>query len=224
MRKVTLLAILLWLSIDPDRTIGTAAEDIPKDKKWDFEEASPGTLPGAFAVGTLFDGRPAGDWKILITTRAKSESQVLAQLTPKGSDQAHKLVLVDRTITSNVDLEVSFLSVSGKADMGGGLIWRARDDRNYYLLRASAVEQNIRLYRVVKGVRQLIKNHSRTVGQREWHTLRVMQHGCEIQVRYDEESIFQLCDTTFTQGRIGLWTTSDAVTYFDDLQLRSLDE
>ena len=82
----------------------------------------------------------------------------------------------------------------------------------------------IRLYKVVKGVRQLIKNHSRTVGQREWHTLRIIQHGCEIQVRYDNEAIFQLCDNTFAQGRIGLWTTSDAVTYFDDLQLRSLDE
>lgn len=221
---LTVLTVSLWMSIDPDRTIGGAAADIPKDKKWDFDEASPGTLPGTFAVGTLFDGRPAGDWKILITTRAKSASQVLAQLMPKGADQAHKLILIDQTITSNVDLEVSFLSVSGKADMGGGLIWSARDDRNYYLLRASAVEQNIRLYRVVKGVRQLIKNQSRTVGQREWHTLRVIQHGCEIQVRYDDEAIFQLCDNTFAQGRIGLWTTSDAVTYFDDLQLRSLDE
>lgn len=221
---IVLLAVSLWMSIAPDQTTGAADADIPKDKNWDFDAASPGTLPRAFAVGTLFNGQPAGDWKILITTRAKSPSQVLAQLMPKGSDQAHKLVLIDQTITSNVDLEVSFLSVSGKADMGGGLIWRASDDRNYYLLRASAVEQNIRLYRVVKGVRQLMKNHSRTVGQRDWHALRVIQHGCEIQVRYDDETIFQLCDRTFAQGRIGLWTTSDAVTYFDDLQLRSLDE
>ena len=82
----------------------------------------------------------------------------------------------------------------------------------------------IRLYRVVNGVRQLIKNQSRTVKHGEWHTLRVIQHDCEIQVRYDDEPIFQLCDNTFSQGRIGLWTTSDAVTYFDDLQLRSLNE
>lgn len=221
---MVVLAVSLWMSIDPNRTIGAAGADIPMDKNWDFDDASPGTLPRAFTVGTLFDGRPAGDWKILITTRAKSASQVLAQLMPKGADQAHKLILIDQTVTSNVDLEVSFLSVSGNADMGGGLIWRARDDRNYYLLRASAVEQNIRLYRVVKGVRQLIKNQSRAVGQWDWHTLRVIQHGCEIQVRYDDEAIFQLCDNTYAQGRIGLWTTSDAVTYFDDLQLRSLDE
>src|SRR5688572_23173275 len=132
MLGITVLAFSLWMSVNPDRTIGAAGTDIPSDKNWNFDEASPGTLPEAFSVGTLFDGRPAGDWKILITTRAKSASQVLAQLMPKGADQAHKVVLIDQTITSNVDLEVSFLSVSGKADMGGGLIWRARDDRNYY--------------------------------------------------------------------------------------------
>lgn len=45
----------------------------------------------------------------------------------------------------DLDLEVSFLAVAGKGDMGGGLIWRAADDRNYYLMRANPLEQNIRL-------------------------------------------------------------------------------
>ena len=38
----------------------------------------------------------------------------------------------------------------------------------------------------------------------------------------DEKTVFDLCDRTFTTGRIGLWTKSDAVTYFDDLQLQKL--
>jgi hypothetical protein len=201
----------------------TAADDPTPEKIWTFDEAAPGTLPTVFSVGTLFDGRPAGEWKILITNRAKSPSQVLAQLGSKGADHAYKLVLLDGTDSSNVDLEVSFLPVSGKADLGGGVIWRAKDDRNYYLLRASAVEQNIRLYRVVKGTRHLIKNHNRTIGVSDWHTLRVIQHGCELQIRFDDEPLFQVCDQTFDRGRIGLWTKSDAVTYFDDLHWRLLD-
>ena len=202
----------------------TATESMDQEREWTFDEAAPGTLPDAFAVGTLFDGRPAGEWKILITNRAKSASQVLAQLGSKGADHAYKLVLLDGTASSNVDIEVSFLPVSGKADVGGGLIWRAQDDRNYYLLRASAVEQNIRLYRVVKGTRHLVKSHNRSIGQSSWHTLRVIQHGCEMQIRYDNEPLFQLCEQTFDRGRVGLWTKSDAVTYFDDLHLRLLDE
>jgi hypothetical protein len=112
-------------------------------RQWDFDSIAPGTLPSSFVIGTLFDGRPAGEWKILITDRAKSPSQVLAQLQPKGTDQAHKLLLMEGTDSGNIDVEVSYLAVAGKADFGGGLVWHATDDRNYYLLRASSVEQKV---------------------------------------------------------------------------------
>lgn len=37
---------------------------------------------------------------------------------------------------------------------------------------------------------------------------------------FDGKQVFDLCDQIFTTGRIGLWTKSDAVTYFDDLKLQ----
>ena len=37
---------------------------------------------------------------------------------------------------------------------------------------------------------------------------------------YDDKQVFDLCDKTFHDGKIGLWTKSDAVTYFDDLELQ----
>ena len=106
--------------------------------------------------------------------------------------------------------------------MGGGLIWRATDDRNYYLTRANPLEQNIRIYRVIKGVRHLLLNFDQTIDVKQWHQLRVIQHGCRIQVFYDRKPVFDLCDRTFKDGTIGLWTKSDAVTYFDDLQMQVL--
>jgi hypothetical protein len=65
----------------------------------------------------------------------------------------------------DVDLEVSVLAAAGRGDMGGGLIWRAQDERNYNLTRANPLEQNIRLYRVVKGVRQQLAISSRSYRQ-----------------------------------------------------------
>lgn len=191
-------------------------------RQWNFDGATPGSLPGAFTVGTLFDGRPSGEWKILITDRAKSASQVLAQVLPKGTDQAYKILLVEDTDNADVDVDVSYLAVAGKADLGGGLVWRAADDRNYYLLRASLVEQKIRLYRVVKGVQQVVKQIDHPLPAAGWHKLRIVQRGCDIKALYDDAMLFRLCDSTFTRGRIGLWTKADAVTYFDDLELRLL--
>ena len=106
--------------------------------------------------------------------------------------------------------------------MGGGLIWRATDDRDYYLTRVNPLEQNIRIYGVIKGVRHLLQNFDQIIDVKQWHTLRVTHQGCRVQVFYDEKSVFDLCDRTFTTGKIGLWTKSDAVTYFDDLQLKLL--
>lgn len=140
----------------------------------------------------------------------------------EGAEHAYKTVLIDGTSASDIDLQVSFLPIVGKADMGGGLIWRAIDDRNYYLTRANPLEQNIRIYRVVKRVRHLLQNFDQTIDVRQWHTLRVTHQGCRLQVFYDEKPVFDLCDQTFTSGRVGLWTKSDAVTYFDDIHLQFL--
>ena len=187
---------------------------------WTFDDDPPESLPPEFQVGTLFDGRPAGEWKILQTETANQGKHVLGQLMGKGAEHAYKVVLVQGTAATDLDLRVSFLPISGKADMGGGLIWRATDDRNYYLTRANPLEQNIRVYRVVKGIRHMLENFDQTIDVRQWHTLRVTHQGCRVNIFYDDKQVFDLCDKTFHDGMIGLWTKSDAVTYFDDLQLQ----
>jgi hypothetical protein len=203
-------------------TMATQAETSASQQLWDFDHEQPGVLPSQFSIGTLFDGRPAGDWQVLATERAKSPPHVLAQLMAKGAEHAYKVVLIKEIIASDLNLEVSFLPIQGQADMGGGLIWRATDDRNYYLARANPLEQNIRVYRVEKGVRHMLENFDQTIHVKQWHTLRITHQGCRVIIFYDDKQVFDLCDKTFHAGMIGLWTKSDAVTYFDDLRLQHL--
>lgn len=198
----------------------TRAETTAPAPAWNFDREEPGTLPSEFSIGTMFDGRPAGDWQVLATDRAKSPPHVLAQLMAKGAEHAYKITLVKEVVAADLNLEVSFLPIQGRADMGGGLIWRATDDRNYYLARANPLEQNIRVYRVENGIRHLLENFNQTIDVKRWHTLRVTHQGCRINVYYDDKQVFDLCEKTFHTGMIGLWTKSDAVTYFDDLQLQ----
>jgi len=203
-------------------TMPTQAETASPALVWNFDREQPGTLPSEFSIGTLFDGRPAGNWQVLATDRAKSPPHVFAQVMAKGAEHAYKVALIKEAIASDLNLEVAFLPIQGQADMGGGLIWRAADDRNYYLARANPLEQNIRVYRVEKGVRHLLENFDQTIDVRQWHTLRVTHQGCRVNIFYDDKQVFDLCDKTFHAGMIGLWTKSDAVTYFDDLQLQHL--
>jgi hypothetical protein len=200
--------------------VASSSSGAPTSLSWNFDADAPDALPRGFEVGTLFDGRSAGEWRVVQTEKAKSVPHVLGQIQGKGAEHAYKLVLINETESSDLEVSVSMLPVDGKADMGGGLIWRAADDRNYYLVRANPLEQNLRIYRVVKGVRQMIRNFDHIIDVRHWHQLRVMVRGCQVQVFFDERRVFDLCDETFSKGRIGLWTKSDAITYFDDLMLR----
>src|SRR4029078_6834191 len=114
------------------------------------------------------------------TPKALSPQKVFAQIREKGA--GYNVVLIEDAQAANLDLSVSFLPISGKADMGGGLIWRAADDRNYYLTRANPLEQNVRLYHVTKGVRKMLQNHNVNIDVKQWHRLRVRTNGCRIQV------------------------------------------
>ena len=53
-------------------------------------------------------------------------------------------------------IEVRFKPVSGAEDQAGGLVWRARDADNFYVARANALEDNVVLYKTVKGVRSAL--------------------------------------------------------------------
>ncbi len=135
---------------DKLRTPIALAEAADSSVSWDFDAEPLGVLPKGFVVGTLFDGRPAGEWtvhdmkqlpgilkdmdrresarikKLIEALAAPSPLHVLAQLMNKGFEHDYKVVLVDGTTATDLELEVSFLAVAGKGDMGGGLIWRAK--------------------------------------------------------------------------------------------------
>jgi hypothetical protein len=220
MKIVGIALVSLYVCIALTPAVNFAAKPDNSLRAWSFDADSRNSLPQDFVIGTLFDGRMAGEWKVLKSDRSKSPPHVLGQLMGKGAEHAYKLVLINGTESSDLELSVSLLPIEGKADMGGGLVWRATDDRNYYLARANPLEQNIRIYRVIKGVRHLLQNFDHIIDVKNWHTLRVSHRGCRIHVFFDGTPVFDLCDETFTSGRIGLWTKSDAVTYFDDLQVQ----
>jgi len=209
------LGLVLWAASTP---VSPQAAPDQQPQLWTFDTDAVGMLPSDFVVGTLYDGRPAGEWKVVQTDHALSPPHVLGQLMGKGAEHAYKVVLIKGSTSSDLNLEVSLLAVDGKADMGGGLIWRAADDRNYYLTRANPLEQNIRIYRVVKGVRQMLQNFDQIIDVRKWHTLGVMMKGCQVQVFFDEKQVLHLCEETLKQGLVGIWTKSDAVSYFDNLR------
>jgi hypothetical protein len=124
---------------------------------------------------------------------------------------------------ADMDLSVRCKPVSGSVDRACGLVLRLADANNYYLTRANALENNVRLYFVKDGHRQQIASWSGTVTTGTWHDYRIVAKGDHFEVYWDGTKVLDHNDPTFTGGgRVGVWTKADSVTYFDNLSVKAL--
>ena len=82
-------------------------------------------------------------------------------------------------------MSVRFRPVAGKVDQAGGIAVRVKDARNYYVVRANALEDNVRLYAVVDGDRRQFAGKAVKVATNQWHTLRLRAIGDRFAVFFD---------------------------------------
>src|SRR4051812_10098786 len=102
---------------------------------------------------------------------------------------------------------------------------RLRTPEDYYVVRANALEDNVRFYRVVKGKREQLAGANTKVATNTWHTLTLKAEGDRFTVSYDGKELYAANDATFAEaGKIALWTKADSITYFDNLTIRPLPE
>ena len=116
---------------------------------------------------------------------------------------------------------VRFQPVSGSEDASGGIIFRAQDARNYYVVRANALEGNFRIYVIKDGNRTQLAsaNVVAPAPKNTWHTLEVTFTGSTFRATLDGKDVVEANDETFASGWCGLWTKADSVTLFDDLKV-----
>jgi Domain of Unknown Function (DUF1080) len=174
-------------------------------RTWNFENDEPGKIAKGFT-------NEVGQWEVT----QDGDNRVLHQKA-KNEDAVFNVALVEGTSFKDVDLSVRLRAVAGEVDRGGGVVWRAKDAKNYYICRYNPLEDNFRVYKVVDGKRSMFKN-AKTSGDEMWHTLRVTMVGSKITCYLDGQKHLEAEDSTFPEaGKIGLWSKADAQSYFDDL-------
>ena len=141
-------------------------------------------------------------------------------LKQSSTNNMFPLILLEKERFSDVDVSVDFKPISGHIDASGGIIFRAADKDNYYIVRANSLENNFRLYTFKDGRRSQIA--SATVNEpeiRKFHSMRVVAKGNHIQAYLNGKLFIDHYDDSFADGYIGLWTKADAVTDFDNLKV-----
>jgi hypothetical protein len=182
-----------------------------------FRSDQPGGPPQGFTPALTGGGGPVR-WQVLEDASVEG-GWVLAQTSADRTDERYPICIYDAVSRDAVGVTVRFKPIAGRVDRAGGLILRVQDASNYYVVRANALEDNVRLYRVVNGRRTQFAGANARVRAGVWQTLRIAAVGPRFSVFLEERHLFDATDATIAQpGRIGLWTKADSVTHFDRLQ------
>jgi hypothetical protein len=195
-------------------------EAVAMADKASFETEAVGNTPRGWTATLTGRGNPK--WTVEQDQSAPSKLKVLKQ----SGQATFPLLLRDDTNIKDGFIEVWFKAIAGSEDRAAGLLWRARDANNYYVVRANALEDNVVLYKTVGGTRIPLDIVGRSGGYgadvpvpaNQWHSLRVDFKGNRFQVFYNGKLLFEVEDSTFADGgKVGLWTKADSVTLFDEI-------
>ncbi len=200
MKKIIFIIILIFLFISQVYTAEVY-----------FDNVKLNTLPNGWICGVTGRGHPI--WKILKDKTAPSKPNVLAQV---GWGTFPWCVIKGISL-KNGTIEVKFKPVAGRIDQAGGLVWRFKNEDNYYVARANALENNVSLYYVKNGIRRTIKYVDAPVPHNEWSTLKVEFTEERIKVFLNGKKYIDLKDNHIVNpGKVGVWTKADSKTYFDN--------
>jgi hypothetical protein len=189
---------------------------------WSFDADKPDAPPTGFSFGRTGQGKE-GRWRVAVASDAPSKPNVLVQQDADPTDYRFPVAVAESSSFRDVRLAVSCKPISGNVDQGCGLVWRYADPNNYYLTRANALEDNVRLYHVKDGQRVEFASWSGKVASKQWHKLRVDAKGDRFEVYFDDKKVLDAKDATFANaGKVGVWTKADSVIQFDDLSASPL--
>jgi hypothetical protein len=180
-----------------------------------------GAAPADFEFARTGEGG-LGQWSVTADPTSLG-GRAIEHASTERTDYRFPLAIYKPMSGSNVDLAVRFKAVAGKVDQAGGIAVRLRDADNYYVVRANALEDNVRFYRVLKGRREQLEGANLKVTANEWHQLGLRAEGERFTITFDGKQLFTATDRTFAgAGKVALWTKSDSVTRFDGVEIKTL--
>jgi Galactocerebrosidase, C-terminal lectin domain len=179
-------------------------------------------LEPEFTIWRTGQGAPA-QWAIVADPTAAG-GRAIAQTSTDKTDYRFPLAIYKSYSGKNLEVSVRFKPVSGSVDQAGGIAVRLQTPDDYYVVRANALEDNVRFYRVVKSKREQLAGANTKVATNTWHTLTLKAEGDRFTVSYDGKELYTANDATFSAaGKVALWTKADSVTYFDAFIINPFD-
>ena len=165
------------------------------------------------------------EWVVKEDASAPSPKSVLAILRADAVDTCWPMGLLKGAKRyQDFTVSVRFKVLGGTVNQAGGVVFRAVDADHCYLVRASALDNSIALYRVNKAERHKLGTAKANVSTDRWHKLGVTAKGSELQVFFNDAKVLTTKDAVYPLGKVGVCTQADSVTHFDDFTITGATE
>lgn len=201
------------------------------ERVFNFSESPLEQTPTNFYSTVGGQGKP-GDWKVILdevapgiapltaNAPAVAKQAVLAQLARDPRNEHFPMLLFTNETFGDFKFSTRFKIVGGGTAQMAGIVFRERDEKNYYVLTASALDNRFWFFKVVDGQRGPLIGPSIELRKGDWHEMTVECEGAHILCSFDGKQLIPtMTDDSFTAGKLGFWTKSDSVTYFADAKI-----
>lgn len=178
-----------------------------------FRSVRTNTVPAGWTVARK------DKWIVTGHSFAPSTSNVLEHQGGKSNSVA----LNKRAPFKDGFVETKMQTASATGDSGGGLVWRAKDAKNYYTFNLNPRQKTAAFVKVTKGQREILKSFEQTtpllntITPDSWHILRVEFEGPVFRIFLDETFFGEATDPDLGKaGQVGLEGNPGSLTLFDD--------
>jgi hypothetical protein len=115
-------------------------------------------------------------------------------------------------------LTVKFKMIGGTLDRASGILFNVKPTGDYLAIRFNGTEDNLVLWKMVKGTRSFVKRGSKNVPLElgTWHEIKVVTKGTQVLGYLDGELLIDAAWDTPIDGKVGLWSKTDSMSEFAD--------
>jgi hypothetical protein len=210
-------------SAEMDQSGGVVREEAQGTRTYNFDRNRAGDLPATWVVHQTHAAKAPAEWKVVEDRNAPSRPNVMSLTRTDNEGGTYNLLILSGSKLRDLDITVKMRANTGKEDQGGGLVWRYKDENNYYVCRLNPLESNYRVYKVVDGKRIQLQSVDAPSNAGQWYTLRANMMGRQITCYLDGRQMLSVADEALPDaGQIGFWTKADAACSFDDLSVKNL--
>jgi len=192
---------------------------------WWFDRDQPGQLPSGFAPGSA--NVDSGRWEVKADPQSPSPPNVLAHISSNQAGLSPQVLFLEKVEAANLELSVRIKTAQDGEGQGGGVVFRAQDDRNYYVIWLSPRESLVRLDKVVNGQPQTLQELQVETEPGTWQSLRLSIRGPILEAFLNKRFLSAREDNwelaTYKKGKLGLWSRGAGVVHFDNVRFTIMD-